>query len=70
MVDVPTYYRMHRKAASPPSRIKPRFDPWPAYYSREDTPDDKMIVLLPPSLYGFNLQEKQWSTYHPLPPGT
>ena len=41
----------------------PRFDPWPKTISRDKEPDDSMIMLLPPTVYGFMLQEKKWRMY-------
>jgi hypothetical protein len=43
-----------------PSNIVPQFDPWPPFIPGEATLDDLSILLLPPSVYGFNLQEKKW----------
>ena len=65
MVDVATYHRLHgsklRDLSS--SRRQPKFDPWPTEYKREDEIDDQMIILLPATVRGFDIQEKEWSTY-------
>ena len=65
MVDVATYHRLHvPKHMDPqPFRGPSRFDPWPAEYKREDKLDDQMIILLPPTVLGFDIQEKEWSNY-------
>jgi hypothetical protein len=60
MVDTSTYFKMHHSPSGSPSNIVPQFDPWPPFVSREATPDDSSILLLSPSIYGFDLQEKKW----------
>lgn len=42
-----------------PSNIVPQFDPWPPFIAREATPDDMMLIVLPPTLYGFDLHTKK-----------
>jgi hypothetical protein len=51
---------MHRRPSPPPLNVVQQFDPWPPSVHRDVTPDDSMIMLLPPSIYGFDLQEKKW----------
>lgn len=56
-----TYSRMHPGKVKPASMLDIfRSDPWPKKIAREKTPDDNMIMLLPPTVYGFMLQEKKW----------
>jgi hypothetical protein len=62
MIDTATYFRMHRRSSLAPSNIVPQFDPWPPFIAREAAPDDLMILLLPPTVYGFDLHEKNWGT--------
>jgi hypothetical protein len=60
-----TYSKMHAARMVPPSMLDiSRFDPWPSNIPREKELDDNMILLLPPTVFGFMLQEKQWSTYN------
>jgi hypothetical protein len=61
-----TYSKMHPSKITPPSLLETsRFDPWPNKIPREDELDDSMILLLPPHVFGFMLQEKQWCMYLP-----
>jgi hypothetical protein len=46
-----------------PSSIAPQFDPWPPFIAREATPDDIMLIVLPPTVYGFDLHTKNWGRY-------
>ena len=62
---VPEQYRWapstSRKAL--PSNIARQFDPWPPFIAREATPDDMMLIVLPPTVQGFDLQTKDWGRY-------
>ena len=60
MIDTSTYFRMHRRPSPPPFNVVQQFDPWPPSVHRDVTPDESMIMLLPPYIYGFDLQEKKW----------
>ena len=46
-----------------PSNIVPQFDPWPPFITREATPDDMMLIVLPPTLFGFDLHTKDWGRH-------
>jgi hypothetical protein len=62
VVDMFTYSKMHSIKITHPSIYDiSRFDPWPKQIPREKELDDSMILLLPPTVFGFKLQEKQWS---------
>lgn len=64
VVDMFTYSKMHASKVTPPSLLEAsRFDPWPNKIPREDELDDSMVLLLPPHVFGFMLQEKQWRMY-------
>jgi hypothetical protein len=60
MIDTSTYFKMHQRPSAAPSNIVPQFDPWPPFIAREAIPDDLMILLLRPTVYGFDLHEKNW----------
>jgi hypothetical protein len=56
-----TYSRMHASKISAVSVAGiSRFDRWPRKIPRDKTPDDSMIMLCPPTVFGFMLQEKTW----------
>jgi hypothetical protein len=57
-----TYSRMHvdKNITGAHKGTDPRFDPWPSKIPRDKDPDDSMMMLLPPTVYGFMLQEKKW----------
>ncbi|KAH8591640.1 P-loop containing nucleoside triphosphate hydrolase protein [Bisporella sp. PMI_857] len=43
-----------------PHTRRARFDPWPEKIFKDDEPDDTMVLLLPPIVVAFILQEKSW----------
>jgi hypothetical protein len=67
MVDTWTYSKMHRVSRhrsdlKAPVRLD-QFDQWPQSISRQEALDDKSILLLPPTVFGFDFQEKKWGKY-------
>ncbi|KAI1321371.1 hypothetical protein F5Y16DRAFT_69591 [Xylariaceae sp. FL0255] len=82
MVDVATYYILHPIADfvarnGPPMIQRPipaKIDdsgPWPLRINREKDISPQVAMLLPPTIFGFNLLEKKWVTlnvddFHPI----
>lgn len=60
MVDITTYKRMHPATDIAKSRLKDGIGK--QAMENDPPPDDKFVLLLPPFVYGFNMQEKEWST--------
>ena len=63
MIDHTTYRKMH--AYSPAFQFeKPRttyaFDRLPPYLRYDQTPSDRDVLLMPPDIHGFYLNEKKW----------
>lgn len=63
MIDHRIYRKMHEYAAAfqfeKPTETYP-FDRLPAYLSNEQKPSDESLLLLPPDIHGFYLNEKKW----------
>ncbi|KAK1848033.1 AAA family ATPase [Colletotrichum chrysophilum] len=65
MVDLATHKLMH------PSKKSSKNHPWPAKIKWEDKITAETMLLLPSTVYGFNLQEKKWvdldvDKFHPI----
>ena len=59
MVDITTYKRMHPATDIAKVRLKDGIGR--QAMENDGPPDDKFVLLLPPFVYGFNMQEKEWS---------
>jgi hypothetical protein len=63
MIDHKIYHKMHENASAfrfkRPLVAYP-FDRMPTYLSTEQEPSGTSILLLPPDIYGFYLNEKKW----------
>ena len=61
MVDIATYRQMHpdEKSDRPHARAEDELD---AEYMSQDGPQlgDEFFMCLPTSIYGFNMQKKEW----------
>ncbi|KAI9869908.1 MAG: hypothetical protein M1830_004937 [Pleopsidium flavum] len=58
MIDTTTYRKMHPDAAK--SNPQLRDDLGPKALERDEPPDGDFVMLLPPNIFGFNMQEKKW----------
>jgi hypothetical protein len=59
MVDITTYKRMHPATDIAKNRLKDGIGR--QAMENDAPPDDKFVLLLPSFVYGFNMQEKEWS---------
>ncbi|KAF5639286.1 AAA family ATPase [Fusarium sp. NRRL 52700] len=59
MIDMSTYQKMH-VVRFDPAPILLKGDRWPITLNRDDTLSSEQKMLLPPSVYGFNLEQKKW----------
>ncbi|KAL3423910.1 hypothetical protein PVAG01_05657 [Phlyctema vagabunda] len=64
MVDALTYTKIHTSQSSTfhddEDSPTARWDPWPLTVHMEKELDDSMVMLLPPTVFGFVLQDKTW----------
>ncbi|KAF9764611.1 hypothetical protein IL306_002780 [Fusarium sp. DS 682] len=68
MVDMYTYHKMHRTPSYdityrpyPYDSEEPlKFDDWPVNLNRHEMPSEQAMMLLPPMIYGFNIEQKRW----------
>ncbi|KAI9874942.1 MAG: hypothetical protein M1830_009098 [Pleopsidium flavum] len=58
MIDTTTYRKMHPDAVI--SNRPLRDDLGPKVLERDEPPDGDFFMLLPPNIFGFNMQEKKW----------
>lgn len=66
MIDMETYKSMHLKKKDDKNAFQEdeySADILPAEYLDEDDPDldDNFYLCLPPRIFGFNMQKKEWS---------
>jgi hypothetical protein len=59
MIDITTYKKMHADSAV--SKRHLRDDLGPEAMAQDAPPGENFLLLLPPSILGFNMQEKKWS---------
>jgi hypothetical protein len=62
MVDVEAYHMLHDKAAPDASDMEPPISET-SINSLRGT--EEFLLQLPPTIEGFNMTEKKWSTFHP-----
>jgi len=74
MIDMDTYRKIHKKSdaeANPKDKDrvfthagkKPLFqshDTWPTEVKIAEVVDDRVLMILPPSILGFEMQTKRW----------
>ena len=65
MIDTKTYQRLHKRPPQNERRIYideaiDRFDTWPETVANDEQPNDKVLTVLPPNIFGFDFQEKEW----------
>jgi hypothetical protein len=73
MVDMSTYHKMHRTPSydmtyrpSPHDSEEPvKFDNWPVNLNRHEILSTQLMMLLPPMIYGFNIEQKRWGMPSP-----
>lgn len=66
MVDVATYQLMHGNALMHSrSYEKSKYDQEPLSIDRDEVLSTKNMMLLPPTTFGFSLQEKKWGSSSP-----
>ncbi|KAI9876054.1 MAG: hypothetical protein M1830_007447 [Pleopsidium flavum] len=58
MIDTTTYKKMHPDAVI--SNFLLRDDLGPKVLEQDEPPDGDFVMLLPPNIFGFNMQEKKW----------
>jgi hypothetical protein len=58
MIDINTYKKMHADAQIR-GRLKDEIGP--EAMAQDEPPSGSFALLLPPNIYGFNMQEKKWS---------
>jgi hypothetical protein len=61
MVDFQTYRYMHPDAPAAGKRLNDSLGP--DKMASEKPPEDDFVLLLPPSVYGFNMLDKKWGMY-------
>ncbi len=61
MIDITTYRKMHPDAAIFKLRLTDELGE--EAMKKEEPPGEEFLLLLPPNVYGFNMQEKKWSTW-------
>ena len=61
MIDISAYKKMHpeKRKASEPKPVRRTLEE--ALANADDPPEGDFLLLLPPNIYGFNMQEKKWS---------
>ncbi|KXH49268.1 hypothetical protein CNYM01_06984 [Colletotrichum nymphaeae SA-01] len=64
MVDTATYQIMHGLHANAPFEAPHMTDPWPTKVNRREDLPINAELLLPATVYGFNLKEKKWGKNH------
>lgn len=71
---VPQMHPMRQFGAGPPRLITDvimgdqesvKLDPWPLKVYKSEEISDKMVMLLPSTIFGFRLQAKKWSEQVP-----
>jgi hypothetical protein len=58
MIDIATYKKMHPNDSGNKQRLT---DELGKDAMERDRPPDEFLLLLSPTIYGFNIQEKKWS---------
>lgn len=64
MVDFQTYRYMHPDALAARKRLNDSLGP--DKMASEKLPEDDFVLLLPPSVYGFNMLDKKWGMFQIL----
>jgi hypothetical protein len=59
MIDMTTYKKMHADKTT--SKRRMRDDLGANAMAQDEPPGDLFLLLLPPNIFGFNMQEKKWS---------
>ncbi|KAH0534169.1 hypothetical protein FGG08_007238 [Glutinoglossum americanum] len=63
MIDTQTYLKMHKTGAFQEAtgvNNADSFDSWPTTIHRDEPLSDANLTILPPNIYGFDFQEKEW----------
>jgi hypothetical protein len=58
MIDVATYWKIHSD-----KRLPPFVDQLGGAMAQDEPPEGNFIFLLPPNIFGFNMQEKKWGMW-------
>ncbi|KAK1658314.1 hypothetical protein BDP55DRAFT_683006 [Colletotrichum godetiae] len=64
MIDTATYQIMHGHSTNAASEPPSKTDPWPMRVNRREDLPHKAEMLLPATVYGFNLKEKKWANLY------
>jgi hypothetical protein len=60
MIDTTTYKRMHPPEPGKTDQLL-NDELGTEVMERDEPPEGNFVLLLPPTIYGFNMQEKTWS---------